>query len=93
MASVRELADARPGEQTVDIAQRWEARLQALVHDLDDTSDPVATAWCHLRTIYRPYPAGRRVPIVVDSLQMFLGYSLGIRSSRDTAAPDPPGSG
>ncbi|MFE2426916.1 hypothetical protein ACFXJ5_09205 [Streptomyces sp. NPDC059373] len=80
MASVREMADPRPGEQTVDIPQRWEARLQALGHDLDDPSDPVATAWRHLRTIDRPYPVLRRVPIVVDSLQMLLGYSLGIHS-------------
>lgn len=63
-------SDRNPAE----VVRQWEARLQALGHDLDAADDPVARTWRHLRTD-RPtdtYGNGRE-PALTLGLKDLLG--------------------
>ncbi|MFF4534118.1 hypothetical protein ACFY1P_33215 [Streptomyces sp. NPDC001407] len=51
---VEELKQRQPGETDGDIPPRWESRLRALGHDLDDTADPVVVRWRALRVDNSP---------------------------------------
>ncbi|MFJ2202399.1 hypothetical protein [Streptomyces violaceusniger] len=53
-AQVRALIDRAPGETDSVILPRWENRLRALGHDLEDPADPVAARWRQLRKDHSP---------------------------------------
>lgn len=51
---VRALIDRAPGQTDSALLGRWEERLRALGHDLDDAGDPVTVRWQQLRTDNSP---------------------------------------
>ncbi|MFJ1847102.1 hypothetical protein [Streptomyces sp. NPDC088146] len=48
-AQIRSLIEQPPGTASTAVRARWETRLSALGHDLNDGADPVAVMWRHLR--------------------------------------------
>ncbi|MYZ34339.1 MULTISPECIES: hypothetical protein [unclassified Streptomyces] len=51
---VDELFTRAPGEHDLDLRRRWDARLRAHGHDLDDPTDPVTARWLQLRVDNSP---------------------------------------
>lgn len=82
---IEDLAHPKPGERRADIPRRWEARLHALGHDLESSTDPVSARWQILRIDWpepyhlEDYGLTRQGPGVLDGLDSVLSPRMNLQ--------------